>query len=190
MESSKSTGPGPVQPPQLKPGKLPGVGTRPDEASEPPRGPGTPQSMRLPRPQDVAPGGARGPLGRGRCPQTGGGLPGSSHATDRESVPSATRPPSGKGNHGGQGSGVDAGGQLPEARPPSLAASRTLRGAHLALTTSAQPRLPGPRGQTRARLPGARRSHFCPRDAGPASILFIYSHPASPSTQTAVASRN
>ena len=68
------------------------------------------------------------------------------------SVPSATRPPSGKGNHGGQCSGADAGRQPPEARPPSLAASRTLRGAHLALTASAQPRLPAP---------GARCVHAC-----------------------------
>ena len=123
VKDSKSTIPGPVQLPRLKPGKLPGAGTRPEEAREPPKGqeppsPHDPSGTRQKQNRPLTWRGQRATRPRTLSPD-GEGLPGSSHTTDQESVSSAPRPPSRKGNHGGQGSGVDAGGS---SRRPGLPA--------------------------------------------------------------------
>ena len=133
MEDSKSAIPGPVQPPRLKPGKLPRAGARPDEARELPEGqePSSPHGPSRTRPEAKSPPHPEGPEGysaKDAVPRRGGSAreqprhrPGecldSPASTQREGEPRRSELRGGRR------------GQLPEARPPSLAASRSLTGA-------------------------------------------------------------
>lgn len=179
VEDSKSTIPGPVQPPWLKPGKLPGAGTRPDEAREPPKGqePPSPHDPSGTRPEAKSPPHPEGPEGysaKDAVPRRGGPAREQPHHRPGKCLVSpASTQQEGEPRRSGLWGGRR--GQLPEARPPSLAASRSLTGAHLALTTTAQG--PQPQGTDEwtpgGHLPGlllpeGRRACSYLRDTGPA----------------------
>ena len=116
-----------------------------------------------------SPGGARGLLGQGRCPQTGRVCPGAATPQTRRVSRQPRVHPAGRGT-----TEVRAPGWTPGAAPRGQASQpgcfQKLDRSRPALTTTAQG--PQPQGTDEwmpgLLLPEGRRARFRPRDAGPA----------------------